>query len=352
MIKQPEYLHIPTLYEGEPTQIGWGVGGAEADYIVERVFNESFSQALAGQSWDNIDTINESWSRYDQDALPWYQIEGRTGIGQTWERLDYEQLSWPQIEGRSQTWQQLEKKEISFEIFRGQGVEKNGIEQGRTWLELDGQYASWSGLEAAQHSWHEGEKITLPGLPWDGIEARWMTFGEWEQKGLTFHELDTQAGAKRNQELTDFIPIGAKNASYRIKARHADGRESGFLSADQMSIIPIFYRSSEMMYPVSAGKRYRIFINAQDIRGLDRVRMNLRYDPYLLELTDFAAHHPGKGLKLGHYPAEQLILHSHVPGKVWFQSTKTLGPDECFSGMITLMEFTAKKSGWTAISLS
>ena len=114
-MNRPECLHIPALHEGEQAEISWGAVEADKNYIVERVFNESFLQVLSGYTWDNLESINEPWSRYDQDALTWQQIETRTGKGQHWERLDYDQLSWLQLENPSYTWQQLESREISFE---------------------------------------------------------------------------------------------------------------------------------------------------------------------------------------------------------------------------------------------
>ncbi len=41
-MNRPECLHIPTLHEGEQAQISWGAVEANNDYIVERVFNETF----------------------------------------------------------------------------------------------------------------------------------------------------------------------------------------------------------------------------------------------------------------------------------------------------------------------
>lgn len=351
-MKRPECFHIPTLYEGETAQISWGTMEADKNYLVERIFNESFSQALSGYTWDNFDSTNESWSKHDQDALSWHQIEIRTGRGQHWERLDYEQLSWSQIEADSHTWQQLESREISFEIFRGSGVEVTGVEQGRTWLEFDWLNETWGSLEMTGHSWKEGEKVALPGLEWEDIDARWLTFEEWENKGLTFRELDTQNRVEGHRGMTDTISIGAANAMYRIKAYDPDGEESDYLTTLQLPVIPIFYRNSVTSYPVKAGKRYLFLLNAQEVCGLDKICMNLHYNPYLLELTDFAAGSLRNVTKPGHYPEEQLRIYSSIPGKVWFQSTKPLGQNECFSGAITLVEFTAKGTGTATVSLS
>lgn len=351
IMNRPECLHIPTLHEGEQAQISWGGVEAYKNYIVERVFNESFLQALSGYTWDNIDSTNDPWSRHDQDALTWYQIETRTGKGQHWERLDYEQLSWSQLENHSHTWQQLESQEISFEILNGPGDERPGIEQGCTWLELDKLNKTWTSLENSGHSWEEGEKMTLPGLSWESIDSRWLTFDEWEGKELTFHELDTQKQIEEHWGMTDSIPIGAFNAIYRIKAYDSQDDESDYLTTDQLPVIPIFYRSSTMEYPVKSGKRYVVLLKAQEVRGLDKVRMNFKYNPYLLELTNFAAGSLRNIKAPGNYPEENLRINSSVPGKVWFQSTRQLNENECFSGSIALAEFVAKGTGNAEVSL-
>ncbi|WP_313184533.1 cohesin domain-containing protein [Lacrimispora sp.] len=350
-MNRPECLHIPTLHEGEQAQISWGAVEANNDYIVERVFNETFLQALSGYTWDNFDSTNEPWSRYDQDALNWHQIETRTGKGQHWERLDYERLSWSQFENHSHTWQQLESQEISFEIFKGPGDERPGIEQGCTWLEMDELNKTWTSLENSGYSWEEGEKMTLPGLSWESIDSRWLTFNEWEGKELTFHELDTQKQIEEHRGMTDFIPIGALNAMYRIKAYDSNGDESDYLETAQLPIIPIFYRNSTMEYPVKTGKHYAVLLKAQDVSGLDKIRMNLRYDPYLLELTSLAAGSLKSITEPGNYPEENLRIYSSIPGKLWFQSTRQLSQNECFSGSIALVEFIAKGTGSAAVSL-
>lgn len=351
-MKQSKCLHIPTLYEGESAQISWGIADQSTEHIVERVFNESFNEAFSGYTWNNIDTTNEPWNKYEQDSLNWNQFETRHGKGQTWERLDYENLDWSQIDYTSSTWQQLESKDISFEIFRGLGVERTNVEKGRTWLEFDEQNEIWTTFDTVSHTWDEGELVTLPGLSWDSIQARWLNFNDIEQKQLTFNELDTLNHVENHRGMNDSIPIGATSAMYRIKSYDSGGSESGYLTSSQVPVIPIFYRNSSLNYPVQAGKRYLILMKAKDIKDLDRVRMNLCYNSYLLELTNFAAHSQRNILKPGSYPEEQLNIFSNTSGKIWFQSTRLLSPDECFSGALTLLEFFAKESGTATVSLS
>lgn len=350
-MNRPECLHIPFLYEGERAEISWEAMERDKNYTVERVFNETFSQALSGYTWDNYDSTDEPWSRNDQVALNWHQIETRTSKGQQWERLEYEQLSWSQLEQQAYTWKQLESREISFKIFKGLGVERPGIEHGWTWLELDELNNSWSSMEKSEHSWEKLEKITLPGISWDSIDSRWLTFNEWEEKDLTFDELDTQNQVKEHRGMTDFIPIGAPNAMYRIKAYDSNGYESEYLETAQLSVIPVFYRNSTMEYPVKAGKRYTLLMKAQEVSGLDKIRMNLRYNPYLLELVSFSTGGIKSIKEPGNYSEENIKIYSSIPGNLRFQSTRQLNENECFSGSIALVEFIAKGTGSAALSL-
>lgn len=350
-MNRPECLHIPTLYEGEQAQISWGAVEVDEKYKLERLFNESFSQALSGFTWDNFDSSNEPWSSHDEDFLNWHQIETRIGKGQHWERLDYEQLSWSDLESLSFTWQQLESRDISFEIFRGLGVELSGMEQGRTWLEMDELNNTWSCLEKSEYSWEEEEKLTLPGISWEGIDSRRLTFNEWEIKELNFHELDSKKQIEKHRGLIDSIPIGASNAMYRIKTYAPNGDESDYLETAQLPVIPIFYRSSTMEYPVKVGKRYTVLLKAQEVSGLDKIRMNFRYDPYLLQLNNFAAGSPQNITEPGIYPEENVKIYSAIPGNLRFQSTRQISPNECFSGSIALVEFVAKGTGSAVISL-
>lgn len=350
-MNRPECLHIPLLYEGEQAEITWGAMEQDKSYTVERAFNETFSQALSGYTWDNYDSADEPWSSHEQNALNWNQIETRTGKGQQWERLEYNQLSWSQLEQQAYTWKQLESREISFEIYKGLGVERPDIEQGCTWLELDELNNSCSSLEKSEYSWEKFEKVTLPGISWDSIDSRWLTFNEWEEKDLTFDELDTQNQVKEHRGMTDFIPIGASNAMYRIKAYDSNGYESEYLETAQLSVIPVFYRNSTMEYPVKAGKRYTVLMKAQEVSGLDKIRMNLRYNPYLLELVSFSTGGIKSIKEPGNYPEEHIKIYSSIPGNLRFQSTRQLNENECFSGSIAIVEFIAKGTGSALISL-
>lgn len=350
-MNQPQCLHIPTLYEGEIAPIVWGATRDDDNYILERIFDDTFLQALSGQTWANIDSIHEPWSQYDQEALNWWQIEAKTGKGRSFEQLEYNHLNWQQIEGKSLNWQQMELLDMSFEIFRGSGTEYNRYERGCLWYEFDSLNKSWQVLEANSYSWNELELVTFPGLSWDSVEARWLNFAEWEQKGKTFQELETIKAVEKHRGMTDYIPIGAKKAMYRIKSYHANGEESDYLTTDQVPVIPIFYRSSEVNYPVTAGNSYYVLLAAEDISGLDRIRMNLRYHQHLLELVSMSAHSKENVLKAGIYQNEHLELYSHLDGVMWFQSTRPVKAGESYSGTIALAKFTAKGTGIAAVSL-
>jgi len=349
-MKQPQCLHIPTLYEGEQAQISWGAAQSDANYILERVFNESFLQAMSGYTWDNFDSTDAPWSQYDQATLNWNQIETKTGKGQHWERLEYNQLNWSQIEKQSFTWHQTENREIDFEIFKGPGTDQPDIEKGRTWLELDELDRAWSSLEESVHSWKEGERITLPGITWESIDSRWLTFKEWETKDLTFQEYDTQKYIEEHRGMKDFIPIGASSAMYRIKSFDFD-EESDYLITEPMPVIPIFYRNSNREYPVKSGNRYVVLLRAHEVTGLEKIRMNLRYNPYLLRLTSFTASGMNNITQPGNYPEEKIIIYSSTPGNIRFQSTRQLKENECFSGSLALVELVAKGNGNAVISL-
>ncbi|WP_143320252.1 hypothetical protein [Clostridium sp. HBUAS56010] len=350
-MKRPECLHIPTLHEGEQAQISWEATEEDKHYIIERVFNESFLQAQSGYTWDNFDSTNEQWNSRDKGDDSWYQLENRTGKGQHWERLDYNQLNWEEVEGHSFTWQKFENCDINFEIFKGAGNEQPDVEHGRTWLELDEFNKEWNSLENSIHSWAEEERMTLPGISWESIDSRWLTFNEWEEKNLSFFELDGQKQVEKHRGMTDNISIGSINASYRIRSYDSKGDVSEYLSTGQVPIIPIFYRRSAVVYPVRSGEHYIVLMGAQEVQSLYKIRINLRYNPYLLELISLAAESPRQVKEPGNYPEEKLKIYSKNLGNLWFQSTRQLQENECFSGPIALVEFVARKTGNAAVSL-
>ena len=351
-MKRPECYHISPLYEGQDVLTAWGVNDAETNYIIERVFNESFSQALTGYTWDNLDSSDESWEVRDRSGQNWHQLDTRIGRGRSWERRDYDGFTWARLDDSGYTWKESDNLEISFEIFRGRGNENHKIGKGRTWTELDLHMDTWSGMAMTGHTWAEAELVTLPGLSWDCLESMWLTCEEWEGRELTFAELEHLVPADVHQSMTDTVPIGAENAMYRIKALGPEGEESDYLTTLQQPVTPIFYRKGTAEYPVEAGKRYLIALRADEVCGLDKVRLTLRYDPHLLELVSVAADSKWPVAAPGNYPEEQVRIDSMEPGKVWFQSTKLLEPEESFSGLITVVELRAKGWGRAAVSLS
>ena len=351
-MKKNECLHIPTLYEGKEAQIAWGSVNANSKYIVERIFNESFAQALSGYTWDNIDCTSKPWNLLDQVAMSWHQIETRTGKGLRWESLEYKQLDWSQLDTQSYDWQKLDSQDISFEIFNGPGTSLPFFGKGRTWLEFDENANAWSNLDTIGHTWVDSELVTLPGLSWGSIESRWLTMDDWERNNLTFQELESQSHADEYRGMTDSIPYGVSNAMYRIKSYDSKNGESDYLTTVQLPVVPVFYRNSAVIYPVTDKKRYIILLSAKEVKDLDKIRMNLRYNPYLLELTALTTGSQKSILKPGNYPDEYLKIYSCVPGKLWFKSTRQLGQNECFSGFIALIEFIAKGTGNAEVSLS
>lgn len=335
-----------------PAPIHWGAAYNADGYIVERNFNESFNQALLGYSWQNLNNLNKTWEEFEAYYFTWVQLETQTGLGAAWEMLEYKQLNWSQIEAKIDTWTQLENLPISFEIFKGLGTEVKGTDQGRTWYELDQFAITWSEIENLMQSWQEWEAVTLSGLSWEHIAAMWRTFAEWDAMGLTFTEWEALNAPSEFRGFTDYIPIGAKTAIYRIRSYNKAGETSTDLTTDTLPIIPIFYRENTVDYPVKAGKHYRFLLRAEDVYGLEKIRMKFRYHPDWMELTNLVAHSTNQVIKAGDYPNEHLKIYSNINGDIWFQSTRQLADQECFSGAIALVEFIARKSGKTALSLS
>ena len=353
-MKQPECLHIPLLYEGENARIDWEMVDQADGVVIERTFNQTFEEALSGYSWENSDSLLKTWSGWDQEELSWKQIEARTGWGRSWEHLDYDGLSWSQIEAKDSTWTRFEHQDTGFEIFRGMGTKGLGSEQGRTWNELDASEKTWSRIEADNLSWTEWEYVTLSGLSWEGLDSRWQTFEECEGEDLTFEEWEALSSTGEHRAMTDSIPIGAVSAMYRIKSySESEGVESSYLTTSQLPVIPIFYRSGTLEYPVKAGRNYRILLAAEDVYGLERVPMNVKYHPDVMELKNFSAISEDRIKGAGSYGEARLTIESKsAEGRIRFQSTRSLGQDQGFSGSIAIVELTAKRTGKATIVLS
>ena len=309
---RPDCLHIPTLYEGAPAQISWAVPDYAAGYILERQFNQTFEQASAP--------------------------------GRTWESLGYEGLTWTQIEAKDLSWSQFELLPPSFEIFRGMGIPVIGPELGRIWQELDQENLTWAQIEAKDQTWEQFEKTTNPGISWEGWDARWLNWDELEGLDLTWNQIEQQTSEEEHRAASDQIPFGTKSAQYRIKAYDQAGAESDCLTASLLPVIPVFKRDNQITFPVTANKTYYLQINGQGIRSFAGIELTLTYPSNQLRLDSFS---PRQG-----NTAAKPVITSQTNGELRFTCTGTIPAGKEWSGLVTLLQFTALTSGTATITLS
>lgn len=307
----PQCLHVYDLKEDEPAQIIWGlVEGAEG-YILERQFNQTFEQAMAGRTWENLDAEGKSWAAIEQDALTWEELEELPTLGRIWESIDAEKLTWDEIESKGYAWSQWGLLPLSSLIYRGPGTAM----QGTIWRIVDDD-----------------------ALSWDMIQAKNRTWGEWEN-------------TEDHSGITDEIPIGIQSAIYRVAAYASLGEISEYLTGSLAPVTPIFYREDSTQLQVIQGMRYRLQINGEQLKDMDRVPLALKYNSKILVLEDFIVHNPGKQTNPGIYPYAHLQIENAIPGEVKFKCIRQALAGKDWSGCVTIMDFVANQTGLAEITL-
>lgn len=353
MLSKPKCLHVPTLHEGEPANLSWAVVEGAAGYILERQFNETFEDASKGRTWSQLESAGKTWDQIEAKGLTWAQFEDLPSVpgyvvydgvgnivpgpeqGRSWSQLEGEELSWDGIESKNLTWEEIECLPAI----------------GKHWGELDRKGFTWDDFEAKGLTWREFELLIPSGMSWETLDAHWLSWDEFEANNLSWEKFEQLVDRKDHLGATDHIEIGAKSAMYRIKAYDVAGRETGYLTSNLRPIIPIFYREALFRWQARAGVRYRVLIEGENLRDVERVPLTFRYGAEVLTLEDFIVQIPGKQIRPGIYPSAYLQIDANFLGEVRFRSTRPVGSRESWSGCVTYIEFIARRSGMAEVSL-
>ena len=352
MLSRPKCLHIPTLQEGEPANLSWAVVNGAAGYIVERQFNKTFEEASRGRTWSQLESPRKTWEQFEVKRLTWEQFEDLyspahiiyDGIGnvvpgpaqgRTWSQLEGEDFYWDRVENKDLTWDQIECLPSI----------------GKPWIELERKRLTWAEFEAKRLTWREFERLISLGMTWDVLDAHWLNWNEFEDKDLSWDEFERLIDDRDHRGITDHIKVGSETAMYQIRAYDAAGTESKNLTSNLRPITPIFNREAAFSWQVNAGERYRVLIEGENLRNIERVPLRFRFEREILALEDFIVHIPGKQTRPGIYPLAHLRIDASFSGEVHFRSTRPVGRRESWSGCITYIEFIARRTGMAEVSL-
>jgi alpha-tubulin suppressor-like RCC1 family protein len=102
---------------------------------------------------------------------------------------------------------------------------------------------------------------------------------------------------------------------------------------------------------VTEGGQYAVSIKGTNISSFDSAEFTLTYDPYMLELLDFAAQTGQESITAGTVAGTPLEILSHADGTLTFTVDKSIPSGQAWSGALTLLTFEALDDGQTTVTI-
>ncbi len=392
MLTKPKFIYIPPLYEEGTATVSWENTDKNANYELDAVFNETFDEASAGMSWTAINNADWSWqSQEGPNALSWSDIAALPAQGLSWQALDFMGRTWAEWDGDpAATWLWMEQHAPIFTIYRGAGEDVPAPDQGLHWAAIDaapwtwanqegpdalswkeisllpsvglnwGQHDSnnltWSLFEQTYDNWSDFEKQAARGISWASFEARQLDWNAIErlgadENGLSWYEWEhLQPDSQTHKGFETQIPLNAKTAMLRLRA-YDDTEYSEYITSSLLPVIPIFYREDAVELDVVQGKTYWFEIVCDDIQTFSKVAINLEYSNGELALTDTSAQTSIPLADSDTVLLSHLEIVTQTNGQVQFKCNQSIPDGEKWSGLITVMEFKALKTGKTQIKM-
>ena len=298
-------MHVPSLREGEEAIISWREMTGAAGYILERRWNEDFGAPEAvrhtwksilerGRTWAEIEAYYFTWRNYKSLPEEYLTREGIVApvtTGETWENIEMRGRTWAEIEADDFNWAENDCRASDFIIYDGSGEPVPAPAQGLTWddmqingdtwrafglrkkswIELDSFFhmqlgaESWEAFEGRNLSWADSSSFLSRGMPWKDYKATYSTWADMATRAQSWEELENASDTSPHAAFTDFVPLGAKTGSYRLKGRNEFG-ETTYIGTTPVKVIPIFERDDEVVLSVREGEKYRIELDYTEMR--------------------------------------------------------------------------------------
>jgi hypothetical protein len=322
MIKQPECLHIPNLYEEGVAAIRWqavdGADGYELDYLFDGDFGQNAYETYrgvgvwsagrgTGQNWVDLEHLSYFW-QHQADALKlWDEIEAIIALGRYWQEHDSQYRTWQQSDTARLLWDEIEclpvdmcahishtidiplyKKSALCRVRAYKGNEESDYLTSAvtaTFPRSLQRYAPpcmhlpilrafkeavlvWGDLYGAQG-------VVLERDLGDGFEEIYRGAGQ---------EIQTDCGSVyengddvQHLAYTDFLVKTARHVAYRIKAYNSTD-ESQYFTTDILRVIPLFQNEMEKPVVLQAGDECFLQLDARKISDFAGYELSVEYD--------------------------------------------------------------------------
>ena len=252
IINQPDCLHVPELLGGQMAVLCWQAVDGAAQYDVEACFDTEFGDTTAtGKSWLSVENSNRAWSHIDANMADWDGIE-----------------SVPE----------------SHTVYKGAGTAVPSPDSGLKWKRIDALDETWAAHDHKLLTWleiatrHEGEPS------WNSFDAMHLTFGQAEHKFPSWNALESR-GPHTAQHLSCFVPVplGARYAVFRIRARDVAGNISAALKTARRAVV-----TSHATKIPPTGTPVTLQLEGRCVNSEKPVRYKLHYHASMADLV------PGK----------------------------------------------------------
>ena len=165
VLARPACLHIHDLWEGEATRISWSKVDGAVEYVLERLIDQTFEEAMTGRIWADLDIERKSWSQFESLQLDWEGFEALLDLSRLWENASPQSLTWEQMEAKYENWEQWALEPLGLGVYQGPGTE----EQGCTWMEFEDGDMTWDAVVSGYDSWDQLESVMLHRSVMDAI---------------------------------------------------------------------------------------------------------------------------------------------------------------------------------------
>lgn len=108
----------------------------------------------------------------------------------------------------------------------------------------------------------------------------------------------------------------------------------------------------QMALDVTSGRTYYIAVNAENQRNIQNLQLTISYDAEKLQLVDAAAQTPALETTSGTVVSDELSVIANATGQLAINANHTIASGKQWSGIVTVLKFTALSTGNVQISLA
>jgi hypothetical protein len=194
----------------------------------------------------------------------------------------------------------------------------------------------------------ESDGLTAPtGFTADSVTETGVTLFWDSASGADSYDLSVNGSVVNLGDVDTYSLTGlAPNTSYSIKVRAVGASNvSAWSSAISVTTDAAASVSGTVILAAEAGKSYYLAVTAANVTSFSGKTFSVAYPDDALQMSDFAAQIQDTVTSAGAVPNTDLTLVSDTDGTLTFTVNKTIASGKSWSGVLTVIKFTATESG-------